>query len=127
MIHVFYKNRHTIWQFMIALMFVSGAIFMFTFDGAVSESQATGCCGGGEAEVTFFATDSSGGFGGSIPTDTTVTDDCCGGKDNPLPASSFSNSTPTCPTGGNGCSYPSTCQECKNNSVCSGGAGCTEK
>ena len=126
MIHVFYKNRHKVGQFMIALVFVSGAVFAFTFDRFVSESGATGCCSGGGATVTSFAADSSGDFGGDIPTDTEVTDHCCGGKDNPLPASSFSNSTPTCPTGGNGCSYPSTCQECKVNSVCSGGGGCTD-
>lgn len=113
---------------MIALMFVSGSVFAFTYDGFVFKSEAASCCSsGGEAAVTSFAVDSSGDFGDDSPMDTEVTDDCCGGKNNPLPASSFSNSTPTCPTGGNGCSYPSTCQECKNNSVCSGGAGCTEK
>ena len=44
MMHVFYKNLHTLYQFMVALVFVSGAVFMFTYDGFVSETEATSCC-----------------------------------------------------------------------------------
>ena len=67
MINVFYKNRNTIGQFMVALIFLGTFGFLFTFDGFVSKSQASGCCGGGEAAATSFAADSSGDYSNEIP------------------------------------------------------------
>ena len=126
MIHVFYRNRNTIGQFIVALIFLGTFGFLFTYDGFVSKSQASGCCGG-EAAVTSFAADSSGDYGSVILMDAESTDGCCGGQDKVIPSSSNNGSTPTCPTGANGCSYPSTCQECKNNPICTGDPNCTEK
>ena len=78
MIKVFYKNRNTIGQFMVALIFLGTFGFLFTFDGFVSKSQASGCCGGGEAAVTSFAADSSSDYGSDIPMDALVTSGCGG-------------------------------------------------
>ena len=78
MIHVFYKNRNTIGQFMVALMLLGTFGFLFTYDGFVSESQAANCCCSGEATVTSFAADSSGDYGSDIPMDAEPTDGCCG-------------------------------------------------
>ena len=91
MTHVFYKNRHAIGQLMIALMFVSGSIFIFMFssDGFVSKSEATSCCCSGEAVVTSFAADSSGDYGSDIPMDVELTDGCSSGTD----ASAFVSSS----------------------------------
>ena len=69
MINVFYRNRNTIGQFTVALMFLGTFGFLFTFDGFVSDSQASGCCGGGKLMVTTFASDSSGDYGSDIPMD----------------------------------------------------------
>ena len=91
MINVFYKNRNTIGQFMVALIFLGTFGFLFTFDGFVSESQASGCCGSGEAAVTSFAADSSGDFGSEIPMDAPATDGCCGGEDNTILTSDSSD------------------------------------
>ena len=96
MIHVFYKNRHTLYRFMVALMFVSGAIFLFTFDGEVSESQATSCCGGGGATLTSFAADSSGDHGSEIPMDASGTDGCRGGQNELISSSSSNSGDPDC-------------------------------
>ena len=76
MINVFYYNRHTIGQLMVALMFVSGAVFMFTFDGFVSESGAAGCCSRGEAKTASFTADSSGDFGRDILVGAPATGSC---------------------------------------------------
>lgn len=72
MVNVFYKNRNTIGQFMVALIFLGTFGFLFTFDGFVPKLQASGCCGGGEAAVTSFAADSSGDYGSAIPMDVEV-------------------------------------------------------
>ena len=92
MINVFYKNRNTIGQFMVALMFLGTFGFLFTYDGFVSESTAAGCCGGGEAAVTSFAADSSGDYGSDIPMDAESSDGCRGEMDT-LSDSSESNSS----------------------------------
>lgn len=78
MVNVFYKNRNTIGQFMVALIFLGTFGFLFTFDGFVPKLQASGCCSGGEAAVTSFAADSSGDYGSAIPMDAEPTDGCCG-------------------------------------------------
>ena len=96
MIHVFYKNRHTIGQLMVALMFLGTFGFLFTFDGFVSESGASSCCGGGEAAVISFAVDSSGDFGSDIPTDASDTDGCYGGQAKLIPSSSNNDGDPDC-------------------------------
>lgn len=96
MINVFYRNRNTIGQFMVALMFLGTFGFLFTSDGFVSESQASGCCGGGEAVVTAFAADSSGDFGSDIPMDAPSTGGCCSGEGKVIPSSSNNDG------GGNG-------------------------
>lgn len=70
MIRIFNRNRNAIGQFMVALIFLGTFGFLFTFDGFVSKSQASGCCGGGEAAVISFTADSSGDFGSDIPMDT---------------------------------------------------------
>lgn len=95
MIHVFYKNRHTIGQLMIALMFVSGSVFMFTFDGFVSKSEATSCCCSGEVAVTAFAVDSSGDYGSEIPMNAEITDRYGGGERN-IPISSSNSDDCDC-------------------------------
>ena len=119
MIHVFYRNRNTIGQLMVALMFLSGAVFMFTFDGFVSESGATGCCSGGETAVPSFAADSSGDYGSDILMDASATDGCCGGEDKVIPSSSNNGSTKcTCATN---CSCKPSEDDC-----CKGSRGCTE-
>ena len=69
MIHVFYRNRNTIGQLMVALIFLGTFGFLFTYDGFVAESTATSCCGGGEVAVTSFAADSSGDYGSAISMD----------------------------------------------------------
>ena len=104
MIHVFYKNRHAIGQLMIALMFVSGSIFIFMFssDGFVSKSKATSCCCSGKAAVTSFASDSSSDYGSDIPMNAEASDGCCGGKDN-IPSSSSSNDDNDCKCLGSSC------------------------
>ena len=90
MINVFYRIRNTIGQFMVALIFLGTFGFLFTSDEFVSESEASGCCGGGEAVVTTFAVDSSGDFRSDIPMDAEVTDGCCGGEDNTILSSDSS-------------------------------------
>ena len=128
MINVFYRNRNTIGQFMVALIFLGTFGFLFASDGFVSKSQALGCCGGGEAAVTSFAADSSGDYGSDILMDVEPTSGCCGGEDKVILSSSNSNSMPQCPTGGNGCNFPDVCNECYNtNQKCSGGSGCTSR
>ena len=72
MIHVFYRNRNTIGQFIVALMFLGTFGFLFTYDGFVSKSQASGCCGGDGAKMASFAADSSGDYDSDIPMDALV-------------------------------------------------------
>ena len=88
MINVFYKNRNTIGQFMVALIFLGTFGFLFTYDRFVSKSQAGSCCSGGEAAVTSFAADSSSDFGSDIRMDAESAGGCYGGQDKPIPASS---------------------------------------
>lgn len=87
MINVFYRNRNTIGQFMVALIFLGTFGFLFTYDGFVSKSAATSCCGGGEAAVTSFTADSSGDYGSDILMDA-ATGGCCGGENKVIPSSS---------------------------------------
>ena len=96
MIHVFYKNRNTIGQFMVALMFLGTFGFLFTYDGFAAKSEAKNCCGGGEPAVTSFAADSSGDFGSAILMDAEATDGCCGGTNNGLNSSSESSGSGGC-------------------------------
>ncbi len=112
MIHVFYKNRNTIGQFMVALIFLGTFGFLFTYDGFVAESTATSCCGGGEAAVTSFAADSSGDFGGDVPMDAETLDSRYSRKGN-IPFSSDSNGDSDCKCIG------SSCGDC-GSSTCSG-------
>ena len=91
MINVFYRNRNTIGQFMVALMFLGTFGFLFTSDGFVSKSQASGCCGGGEVKVVPFAVDSSGDYSGDIPMDAEATGGCGGGKNMSIFASTSSD------------------------------------
>ena len=126
MINVFYKNRNTIGQFMVALIFLGTFGFLFTYDGFVSESQASGCCGGGEAAVTSFAADSSGDYGGGIPMDAPITGGCCSGEDKVIPSSNNNDDDDPCdclfeP----GPSENRECGSCAYNNECGGPAtGC---
>lgn len=119
MIHVFYRNRNTIGQLMIALMFVSGSVFMFTFDGFGSKSEATSCCCSGEAAVTSFAADSSGDYGSDIPMDAELTDGCGGGNDIGIFASTSGPASSSC----NCLGADKDCGLC-DSSRCNGGAYC---
>ena len=94
MIHVFYRNRNTIGQFMVMLILLGTFGFLFTYE-FVSDSQASGCCGG-EAAVTSFTADSSEDFGSDIPTDASDTDGCYGGQAKLIPSSSNSDGDPDC-------------------------------
>ena len=115
MINVFYKNRNTIGQFMVALIFLGIFGFLFTSDGFVSKSQASGCCGGGETAVTSFAADSSGDYGSAIPMDAPSTGGCCGGEDNDIDCKCLNDGQTSC----NACEKNSKCtssqtQSCAN-------------
>ena len=88
MIRIFNRNRNAIGQLMAALIFLGTFGFLFMFDGFATKSQASGCCGGGEAAVTSFAADSSGDFGSGLPMDAESIGGCCGGQDEPIPSSS---------------------------------------
>ena len=113
MIHVFYKNRNTIGQFMVALIFLGTFGFLFTYDGFVAESTATSCCGGGEAAVTSFAANSSGDYGSEILMDAEATDGCSG-EDKIIPSSSNSTDCSCAGEGGDcGCSSPDKCDGAK--------------
>ena len=114
MINVFYRNRNTIGQFMVALMFLGTFGFLFTFDGFVSESQASGCCSSGEVQVASFASDSSGDFSGEIPIDVSVQSDI---MNKVIPSSSSNNGGPDVCDCGAGCS-------CKSASDCDGTKTC---
>ena len=111
MIHVFYRNRNTIGQFMVALMFLGTFGFLFTYDGFVSKSEATSCCCSGEAVVTFFAADSSGDFGSDTPVDTLATSDCSADSDIDI----FANGNGPCNCTGTNCG-----NACNRNLECSG-------
>ena len=76
MIRIFNCNRNAIGQFMVALIFLGTFGFLFTFDGFVSKSQASGCCSGGEAVVTSFAADSSGDFDSDVSVDAPAANGC---------------------------------------------------
>ena len=76
MINVFYRNRNTIGQFMVALIFLGTFGFLFTFDGFVSDSQAANCCCSGKATVTSFAADSSGDFESDVSVDAPAANGC---------------------------------------------------
>lgn len=108
MINVFYRNRNTIGQFMVALIFLGTFGFLFTFDGFVSKSEATSCCCSGEAVVTSFTTDSSGDFGSEVPMDVEPTAGCGDSTNNPT---EFNESKCTCNTVscGNACSKADAC------------------
>ena len=119
MIHVFYKNRNTIGQFMVALMFLGTFGFLFTYDGFVAESTATSCCGGGEVVVSSFTVDSSGDYGSDIPMDVELTGGCHGGTDNgPNPSSESSGSSCNCLTGGLSGSYTCSSNVCSSENAC---------
>ena len=103
---------------MIALIFLGTFGFLFTYDGFISKSEASGCCGGGEAAVTTFAADSSGDFGSDIPMDTETDGGCCGSEKNNFPAS-----------GSNDCNCASddaACDSCSSSNACGGAtkSGC---
>lgn len=107
MINVFYRNRNTIGQFMVVLILLGTFGFLFTYE-FVSDSQASGCCGGGEVEVASFAADSSSDYSSDIPTDTETGEDRYSGKGNiPSPSSGNGDSDCTCISGG--------CGECGSN------------
>ena len=114
MIHVFYKNRNTIGQFMVALIFLGTFGFLFTFDGFVLDSQASGCCGGGEAAVTSFAADSSGDYGSDIPMDAPSSGGCCGGEDNASDCKCLNDGETSCNTCGDSTCSGSQTQSCAN-------------
>lgn len=116
MINVFYKNRNTIGQFMVALIFLGTFGFLFTFDGFVSKSQASGCCGGGEAVMTSFTADSSGDYGSAIPMDAEPTDGCSGGEDRVIPSTS---------NNGTKCNCATSCS-CGSSSSCDGAKTCPD-
>ena len=126
MFNVFHKNRRTIGQLMVVLIFVSGGFFMFTFDGFVSESQATSCCGS-ETAVPTFAADSSGDFGSDMLVDTLATSDCGGDSD----ISTVNNAQCTClGTNCGSCNGADKCSGnnkpgCPDNSSCNGSDSCS--
>ena len=114
MINVFYRNRNTIGQFMVALIFLGTFGFLFTFDGFTAKSEAKSCCGG-EAAVTTFAADSSGDFGSDIPMDAEPIGGCCDKEDKVIPSSSNNNDEDT----GCTCLDGNYCDEC-DTSDCGG-------
>ncbi len=119
MIRIFNRNRNAIGQFMAALIFLGTFGFLFMFDGFAAKSQASGCCGGGEAAVTTFAADSSGDFGSGLPMDAGPTGGCCSSQDKPIPSSSNNNGDGdgdgdcdcTCIEGGCGSCDENKCEE----------------
>ncbi len=120
MINVFYRNRNTIGQFMVALIFLGTFAFLFTYNGFAAKAEAKGCCGGGAPAVTTFAADSSGDFGSDIPMDAEPAGGCCGEADT-LSGSSESNCS-TCIEGSSGCSI------CSSDNACGGDQdGCPSK
>ena len=124
MIHVFYRNRNTIGQFMVALIFLGTFGFLFTYDGFVAESTATSCCGGGEAAVTSFAADSSGDFGSDVPMDAEIPDGRYDRKGN-IPFSSNNNGDDDCACIGGGCGACSSTNKCSSASTVSCKTGCS--
>ena len=119
MIHVFYRNRNTIGQFMVALIFLGTFGFLFTYDGFVSKSQASGCCGGSEVVVSSFAADSSSDYGSDVPMEAEPTDGCGGGTDNGLnPSSERSGSSCNCLTGGLSGNYTCSSSVCSSENNC---------
>ena len=114
MIHVFYKNRHTVGQFMVALILLGTFGFLFTCNGFVSESQALDCCSGGKAKTASFAADSSGDFGSDFPLNAETTRSCCSGEENAVFSSSSSGCNCLGPDG--------PCSPCGSGSAC-GGSG----
>ena len=116
MIHVFYRNRHTIGQFMVALMFLGTFGFLFTYDGFVAESTATSCCGGGEAAVTSFAADSSGDFDSDVPVDAPAANKCkcVQGTD----CTSCAKPNACGPDTKDGCGGSCSCSDCCDEDVC---------
>ncbi len=126
MIRIFNRNRNTIGQFMVALIFLGTFGFLFMFDGFAVKSEAKSCCGGGAPAVTTFAADSSGDFGSDTPMDAEATDGCCGGEGKVIPSSSNSNGDDPCdclfeP----GSSEDRECGSCASNYECGGPAtGC---
>lgn len=124
MINVFYRNRNTIGQFMVALIFLGTFGFLFMFDGFTAKSEAKSCCGGAPA-VTTFAADSSSDYGSDVPIDAESTGGCCSGEGKVIPSSSNNSGDGCTCLGGNPCSY---CDSppaggCGTNS-CPGGCGC---
>lgn len=143
MINVFYKNRNTIGQFMVALMFLGTFGFLFASDGFVSKSEATSCYCSGEAAVTSFAADSSGDYSSYVSIDAEAVG-CCGKNDNPVPSGSNSSGCGSCDeddcncssasgcSGSRGCTNPNTqaCMEggtnrCDCSSYCGSGGNCS--
>ena len=116
MINVFYRNRNTIGQFMVALIFLGTFGFLFTFDGFVSESKASGCCGGGEAAVTSFAADSSGDFDSDVSMDAPAANgcECVQGSI----CSSCANAGDCGPETKDGCGGSCSCSDCCDEFVC---------
>ena len=108
MIHVFYKNRNTIGQLMVALIFLGTFGFLFTFDGFGSKSEATSCCCSSEAAATSFAADSSGDFGSDILIDAPAISGCDGDSDIGI----LDNAQCTC--------LGTNCGACNRNLECSG-------
>ena len=122
MINVFYKNRNTIGQFMVALMFLGTFGFLFTYDGFVSKSQASSCCGGGEAAAASFAADSSGDYGSDIPMDAEPTGGCGSGTDNGPNSSNESSGSGDCNCLTHGYEGQYTCSDdvCSSANICGG-------
>lgn len=120
MINVFYRNRNTIGQFMVALIFLGTFGFLFTYDGFVSKSEATSCCCSGEAVVTSFASDSSGDYGSEIPMDVEVSS-----KTNHTSPSSSGNGDSDCKCISGGCGECGT-NRCSSASSVSCKIGCKD-
>ena len=127
MINVFYKNRNTIGQFMVALIFLGTFGFLFTYDGFVPKSQASGCCGSGEV-VSSFAADSSSDYGSDIPMEPSAISGCGGNSDIGI----FANGRCTClgTNCGNACNRDMECSGnnkpgCPDNSSCNNTESCS--
>ncbi len=130
MINVFYRNRNTIGQFMVALIFLGTFAFLFTYNGFAAKSEAKGCCGGGTPAVTTFAADSSGDFGSDILMDAEPAGGCCGGEGKVILSSSGNNGGDKCTclseymtSCGSSCNAENKCSSAED-TVC-GGSDCS--
>ncbi|MDE0314706.1 MAG: hypothetical protein OXM61_07390 [Candidatus Poribacteria bacterium] len=107
MINVFSKNRSTVGNLVIALLFIGGCVFVLTGSwNAPKTVAASGCCGGGQ-QITMDAETTNGS--------------CCK-KDGAAISSPANNGCGTCTTGDCNCDDSTGCSGTKSCPV--GGGTC---